>query len=236
MNKEFEIDELLNNLSKTARKSKAPILSEDILYSATKSESKFGPRKLHTPRLLINLVGGAAVLAGIFALSMNPPQNAIMEVNLNPQLDQKISSGSFSIAMGDSRFTEEQFVSTSSVTLADWGQLAVGNYVSNNPERYEDRLWSGENAFWIFVVVDGVYIPNDGSDDLNDLLNSVKLAEFKDEITSDSSVRGIKFLIQEQAVGGALYPLVIKENPESSFYQLIRDTVLAQTYTAVPLG
>lgn len=238
MKKEFEKDELLAKLSKSAGKTKAPVLSEDIIYAATNSAKKFGPRKLHTPRLLVSLAGGAAVLAGVFSLSLNSAQNALVnpESTPNAKLDARNSSGSALIAMGDISFTEEQLVSVSSLTLNDWGQMAVANYVSNQPERFEAELWSGQEPAWIFVVVDGVFAPNQGGDELRDLFKKEKLSQVSDEITSDSGIRGIKLLIQDQASGGALYPLVIKENPDSSFYLLVRDTLLAQTYTAVPLG
>ena len=234
MKKEFENDELLNKLSKSAKKTKAPILPEEILHSATRSESKFGPRRLHTPRLVVNLVGGAAVLAGVFALSLNPPQSAISDRPC-PELDCS-SWGSALIAMGNVSFTEEQLVVNQKKKLADWGQKAVGNYVSNHPESYVDRAWSGEKAHWIFVVVDGVYFPNDGTDELRDLLQIEKLNQFSEGLSADSNSRGIKLLIQDQSSGGALYPLVIKEDPNSSFYQQVRDVLLSKTYTIVPLN
>jgi len=90
MSKEYEKDELLAKLAKAAGKKKAPTLSEDILYKATRPDEIFGPRKWHTPKLLINLFGGAAVLAGIFALSANPPQRALIDPNFNLNLNQKM--------------------------------------------------------------------------------------------------------------------------------------------------
>ena len=63
MTKHFEDDELLNSLVRAAGKQEAPDLNETIIHSAVTADLKFGPRKLATPRLLVSLAGGAAVLA-----------------------------------------------------------------------------------------------------------------------------------------------------------------------------
>jgi len=63
MTKHFEDDELLNSLGRAAGKQEAPDLNETIIHSAVTADLKFGQRKLATPRLLVSLVGGAAVLA-----------------------------------------------------------------------------------------------------------------------------------------------------------------------------
>ncbi|MFM8926737.1 MAG: hypothetical protein ACKOFA_00840, partial [Rhodoluna sp.] len=94
MSKDFEKDELLAKLAKSAGKKKAPTLSDDLLYSATRPSEKFGPRRLQTPNLLVNLVGGAAILAGAFALSLNPPQSSIMDPGYESQGNRKISAAS----------------------------------------------------------------------------------------------------------------------------------------------
>lgn len=234
MSKEFEKDELLAKLAKTAGKKKAPTLSEDILYQATKTDEKFGPRKWHTPKLLINLVGGAAVLAGIFALSANPPQNAIMEADLNPNLNQKIQ-GDALLVQGDLSFTEEQLASPLAESISVWGQRAIGNYVSNHPEAFDGQMWTGQTKpVWILIVTDGVYIPNGEIQKLADLFTAEKLSQASLGLTTDSSLSGIKLLIQGE--DGVLHPLVITNVQESSFYNEVLDLLIGQTYTAVPLN
>lgn len=231
MNEKIEKDELLNKLRQSAKNPNAPILSEEILFAATKSEQRFGPRKLHTPKIILNLVGGAAVLAAVFALTLNPSQTDILK-----DLEPNGTSGSASIAMGNFIFTEEELLVSQKLNLAYWGQKAVGNYVSNSPETYVDNLWPGRQAYWIFVVADGVYMPNERSAEIRNMFKAENLDQFSGELSKDSTVRGIKFLIQEQGVGGALYPLVVREDQESSFYKQVRDILLSDTYTQIPLN
>lgn len=237
MSKEFEKDDLLAKLAKTAGKKKAPALSEDILYQATRSDQKFGPRKWHTPKLLINLAGGAAVLAGIFALSANPPQNAIMEADLNPNLNQKIQ-GDALLVQGDISFNEEQLASPLAVSISDWGQRAIGNYVSNHPEAFDGQMWTGQTKpMWIFVVTDGVYFPNGAHQKLSDLFtlfSAEKMSQVSLGLTTDSNVPGIKLLIQGE--DGVLHPLVVTNVQDGIFYNEVLDLLIGQTYTAVPLN
>lgn len=235
MGKEFEKDELLTKLAKTAGKQKTPTLSEDLLYSATRVTEKFGLRKWHTPKLIVNLAGGAAVLSGIFMLSLNNVPNSSIQplIDPNAKVDTRIASGSNLLAMGDKTFTEEELINPLPVSLAAWGERAVGNYVSNNPENYKDEIWSGATSpTWIFVVADGVYFPNDASSEIKTLLGSFSWDQVSQQLSADSNQHGIKLLIQDES--GTLFPLVIRENPESNLYLQARDILLSQTFSLVP--
>ena len=235
MSQEFEKDELLAKLAKTAGKQNAPKLSEDLLHSATRTVEKFGPRKWHTPKLILNLVGGAAVLAAVFAISMNSSLDSGIRPLEDPnvKLDARIDSGSALLAMGNKTFSEQELVDPLSISLAEWGQRSVGNYVSNNPDAFLNEIWSGNSSpTWIFVVADGIYIPNDSIVEIRALLAPTNLDQVRQELTADSDQPGIKLLLQDDT--GTLFPLVIKENPDSTLYVQLRDILLSQSFTLVP--
>lgn len=234
MSKEYEKDELLAKLAKAAGKKKAPTLSEDILYKATRPDEIFGPRKWHTPKLLINLLGGAAVLAGIFALSANPPQRALIDPNFNLNLNQKMQ-GDALLAQGDVSFTEEQLSSPLEVSLSEWGNRAVGNYVSNTPGAFNEEMWKGQTRpEWVFVVTDGVYFPNGDNAELKTLFTAEELAQVAADLSTDSSQQGIKLLIQGE--DGVLHPLVIKAGQDRTLYALLLEDLLTRTFSSVPLN
>ena len=234
MSKKIDQDELLAKLQKSAAKTRAPRLDESLLLSASSDNPKFGPRRFLTPKLIVNLVGGAAVLAGVFAF-VSSNNSKLSELAI---LDSEVSKGSALMVMGDTTFTEADLLARNGKSLAEYGQAAVGNYVSNNPTEYVDRMWQGfsdsiQDSVWIFVVTDSVYIPNNpiqttfypiGSD--QDLSNYI------DQIGDSTEAEGIRLLIQSS--DQKLYPLVVPPNfTPGSLYLQLRDSLLQQTYTKV---
>jgi hypothetical protein len=242
MKNKFEDDEVLAQLSKAARKTKAPKLDERIIQSAMLSKPKFGPRKFLTPALMFNLAGGAAVLAGVFVftgpLGANNP--AAVQMESMDQFSKKME-GSSMLAMGDLKITEEDLLAREGKSLADYGQSAVGNYVSNSPTEYVDEIWNGEGgtesgSLWVFVVTDGVYMSNsENTLPLSSLFTDGKLGSYisENQIATSSDADGIRLLIQGDS--NILYPLVVPVNEApGSLYTELRENILSNTFSQVP--
>lgn len=222
MKNHFESDELLNQLGKSRKILDAPTLSEEILERATLSETKVRPKISATPKITLALAAALALFTAGFAINLNTAQKSTTQI-------------SGSIVMGEVRLTEEQLLAKQEKELSYWGQKAVGNYVSNHPDRYEEKLWTGSEAYWVFVVVDGVYSLDEDPTELLNLLKAANSTQVNSVLSSDPNAEGIRLLIQPQAVGGALYPVVVLQNPESDFYKRVRDILLSSTFTQVPL-
>ncbi len=249
MNNKFEDDEVLAQLSKAARKTKAPKLDESIIQSAMLSKPKFGPRKFLTPALMFNLAGGAAVLAGVFVFTgpLGTTNQPMVSSGTMDQFSKKLE-GSALLAQGDVKITEEDLLARDGVSLAEHGLSAIGNYVSNSPAEYVDEVWTGQGGTsagnpWVFVVTEDVYISNgEVSDRLSSYFTEDKLSSypeedrannFLDEIAPSSEAEGIRLLIQGD--DNVLHPLVVPVNEEpGSLYMKIRDEIESSTFTQVP--
>lgn len=248
MNNKFEDDEVLAQLSKAARKAKAPKLDESIIQSAMLSKPKFGPRKFLTPALMFNLAGGAAVLAGVFVFtgplgSTNQPMvyNDIMDPFSKMQ-------GSAALAQGNLKITEENLLARDGVSLAEHGLSAIGNYVSNSPAEYVDEIWTGQGGtetgnLWVFVVTNAVYIANDeNSVPLSSFLTSEKLGSaigegsslgYGEQLASSSDADGMRLLVQGD--NNILYPLVVPVNDEpGSLYSELLGKIVSDKFSKVP--
>ena len=229
MKNKFEDDELLSKLSKAARQPKAPLLSDKIIYSAVDTDLEYAPRKLSTPRLLVSLVGGAAVLAGVFLFFSPGP---VIDVSTDP-IGEMASN---LIIRGELEISENDLLFRKWATLAEFGQSAVGNYISNCPTEYVDETWNGQGGYnagrvWVFVVTDNVYFPN--SSDFGTLFSEASLSAYRNEIASRSDADGIRLLIQGS--NEKLYPLVIPEtNKPNSLYAQVLDKIESNTFTKVP--
>jgi hypothetical protein len=241
MKNKFEDDEVLAQLSKSARKTKAPKLDERIIQSAMLSKPKFGPRKFLTPALMFNLAGGAAVLAGVFVFTgpLGPTNQPMVYSGIMDPFSRM--EGSSMLAMGDLKITEEDLLAREGKSLADYGQSAVGNYVSNSPTEYVDEIWNGQGGtasggLWVFVVTDGVYMSNsENTLPLRSLLTDGKLSSYisENQIATSSDADGIRLLIQGDS--SVLYPLVVPVNEApGSLYTELRENILSNTFTQVP--
>jgi hypothetical protein len=238
MKNKFEDDEVLAQLSKAARKTKAPKLDERIIQSAMLSKPKFGPRKFLTPALMFNLAGGAAVLAGVFVFT--GPFSQMNETSLytSPEGSSLRDMPKMSLAMGDKKFTEEELLSSNSVPLSDLGFAAVG-YTPSGASEYIDKTWQdradGQNGnLSVYVVTDAIYSPNNENyESLGDFFNDGKAANLKSELASSSDAEGIRLLVQ--GTDGAMYPMVIPVNEDAgSLYTKVRDQILIDSFTLVP--
>jgi hypothetical protein len=238
MKNKFEDDEVLAQLSKAARKTKAPKLDESIIQSAMLSKPKFGPRKFLTPALMFNLAGGAAVLAGVFVFTS--PFSQINETSLStsPEGSSLREMPKMSLDMGDKKFTEEELLSSNSVPLSDLGFAAVG-YTPSGASEYIDKTWQdradGQNGnLSVYVVTDAIYSPNNENyESLGDFFNDGKVANLKSELASSSDAEGIRLLVQ--GTDGAMYPMVIPVNEDAgSLYTKVRDQILIDSFTLIP--
>jgi hypothetical protein len=238
MKNKFEDDEVLAQLSKAARKTKAPKLDERIIQSAMQSKPKFGPRKFLTPALMINLAGGAAVLAGVFVFTS--PFSQINETSLStsPEGSSLRDMPKMSLDMGDKKFSEEELLSSNSVPLSDLGFAAVG-YTPSGASEYIDKTWQdradGQNGnLSVYVVTDAIYSPNNENyESLGDFFNDGKVANLKSELASSSDAEGIRLLVQ--GTDGAMYPMVIPVNEDAgSLYTKVRDQILIDSFTLIP--
>jgi hypothetical protein len=248
MKNKFEDDEVLAQLSKAARKTKAPKLDESIIQSAILSKPKFGPRKFLTPALMFNLAGGAAVLAGVFVFT--GPLGTTNQPMVSSDIMDPFSKmqGSALLAQGDLEITEEDLLARDGVSLAEHGLSAIGNYVSNSPAEYVDEMWTGQGGtetgnLWVFVVTDAVYIANDeNSVPLSSFLTSEKLGpaigegsslEYGEQLASSSDADGIRLLVQGD--NNILYPLVVPVNQEpGSLYSELLGKIVSDQFTKVP--
>jgi hypothetical protein len=240
MNNNFEDDELLAKLSKSARRSKAPRLDEGIIHSAISSKPKVGRRRFFAPTLMFNLAGGAAVIAGVFVFTgpLGATNQELLSSGTADQLSKR-SEGALSLAMGNVKITEEDLLARDGKSLAEYGQSAVGNYVSNNPGEYVDEIWTGtggtsEGNLWVFVVTDDVHIANgDNRVRLSSPFTQDKVISHADQLASSSDADGIRLLIQGDS--NVLYPIVVPVNEEQgSLYTELRDYILSDTFTKVP--
>jgi hypothetical protein len=248
MKNKFEDDEVLAQLSKAARKTKAPKLDESIIQSAMLSKPKFGPRKFLTPALMFNLAGGAAVLAGVFVLT-GPLSPTAQEMVSSGTMDPfSRMEGSALLVQGDVKITEEDLLARDGVSLAEHGLSAIGNYVSNSPAEYVDEIWTGQGGtetgnLWVFVVTDTVYIANDeNSVPLSSFLTSEKLGSaigedsslgYGEQLASSSDADGIRLLVQGD--NNILYPLVVPVNEEpGSLYSELLGKIVSDKFTKVP--
>ena len=71
MKNQFENDPVLGQLSKAARKTKAPKLSEDLLVAAASKDSSVKARKFKLPALFLSLASATAAVA-LVAVVANP--------------------------------------------------------------------------------------------------------------------------------------------------------------------
>jgi hypothetical protein len=241
MKNKFEDDEVLAQLSKAARRTKAPKLDESIIQSAISSKPKFGPRKFLTPALMFNLAGGAAVLAGVFVFTgpLGPTNQPMVYSDIMDSFSRM--EGSALLAQGDVKITEEDLLDRDGVSLAEHGLSAIGNYVSNSPAEYVDEIWNGEGgaesgSLWVFVVTDGVYMSNsENTLPLSSLFTDGKLGSYisENQIATSSDADGIRLLIQGDS--NILYPLVVPVNEApGSLYTELRENILSNTFTQVP--
>jgi hypothetical protein len=248
MKNKFKDDEVLAQLSKAARKTKAPKLDESIIQSAILSKPKFGPRKFLTPALMFNLAGGAAVLAGVFVFT-GPLSPTAQEMVSSGTMDQFLRmEDSALLAQGNVEITEENLLAREGVSLAEHGLSAIGNYVSNSPAEYVDEIWTGQGGtetgnLWVFVVTDAVYIANDeNSVPLSSFLTSENLGSaigedsslgYGEQLASSSDADGIRLLVQGD--NNILYPLVVPVNEEpGSLYSELLGKIVSDRFTKVP--
>jgi hypothetical protein len=253
MTKHFEDDELLKSLGKAAGKNKAPKLDELIIHTAVSSEPKYGPRRLRTPGLILNLMGGAAILAGIFGISStflpDPSKtfSSTVDSTSRPELLLKEGQSLAAIAIDNKTFTEEDFLARNGKSLAEFGMGAVGNYISNSPDEYVDEVWAGQGGYidgewptqdgylkgglWVFVVTDETYWPN--KERLWDLFSLEMLERHRSDIATRSDEDGIRLLVQ--GASRKLHPLVIRVNNEpGSLYEQLLERLESATFTKVP--
>ena len=94
MSKDFEQDELLVALKKSAKEQEAPMIDDRIILSATMSDSVKGPRRWFTNRSLLNVIGGAAafaVIAGVtFSMNAHSSNPNILSSNTAPSKDSGV--------------------------------------------------------------------------------------------------------------------------------------------------
>jgi hypothetical protein len=239
MKNKFENDEVLAQLSKAARKTKAPKLDESIIQSAMLSKPKFGPRKFLTPALMFNLAGGAAVLAGVFVFTS--PFSQINETSLStsPEGSSLRDLPKMSLAMGDKKFTEEELLSSNSVPLYELGLRAAAGYTPSEATEYIDETWqeradAQNGTLYVYVVTDALYSPNNENfKSLGDFFTDGKVANLESEIASSSDAEGIRLLVQ--GTDGAMYPMVIPVNEDAgSLYTKVRDQILSDSFTLIP--
>ena len=239
MKNKFEDDEVLAQLSKAARKTKAPKLDESIIQSAMLSKPKFGPRKFLTPALMFNLAGGAAVLAGVFVFTS--PFSQINETSLStsPEGSSLRDLPKMSLAMGDKKFTEEELLSSNSVPLYELGLRAAAGYTPSEATEYIDETWqeradAQNGTLYVYVVTDALYSPNNENfKSLGDFFTDGKVANLESEIASSSDAEGIRLLVQ--GTDGAMYPMVIPVNEDAgSLYTKVRDQILSDSFTLIP--
>lgn len=235
MNEEIKNDPNLARLKKSARRVNAPKLTEDLLYKAS-NNAKFGPRKLHTPRLVLNLFGGAAVLMFTFALSTANTQQLtyIMEV---PSELSKIGSSMSSDALmveGDTVLSSEDLVKDHGKTLKEFGEGVLGNYVSNHPQTFSDSAWIGQSKpMWVFVVADQVYIANKYDyDTFMPLLTTAEFDANAREENYKANAVGIKLLIQGE--DQVVYPLIVTSASEPELFAKLNQLFVSTTFTVVP--
>jgi len=234
MKKEFENDPLLQQLQRATEVKQAPKIGEDILIRAT-AINPSPLRKFQTPRLLVSLAGGAAVIA---LVSVGLSQSPFSDLALRLTGDQN-SEMSASIAMGNYTFTEADLLARNSVSLAQYGKAAVGNYVSNHPTEYFDQMWQNhlpeENKeHWVFLVTDDIYIPNfQDEKTFFKISNQDWLVENYSKFATTSDAAGIRMLVQDNS--RKLFPLVVPvDNSPGSFYLELRDEILNLSFTKVP--
>ena len=253
MTKHFEDDELLNRLGKAARKNKAPALSETIIFAAVSNATKYSPRRLATPGLIFNLMGGAAILAGVFAISStflpNPSKtfSSTVDSTSRPEVLLREDQSLAAIAIDNKTFTEEEFLARDGKSLAEFGSGAVGNYISNMPDEYIDEVWAGQGGYvdgewptqegylkgglWVFVVTDETYWPN--KERLWDLFSLEMLERHRSDIATSSDEDGIRLLVQ--GASRKLHPLVIRVNNQpGSLYEQLLERLESATFTKVP--
>lgn len=253
MTKHFEDDELLNSLGKAASKNKAPALSETIITAAVSKATKYAPRRIATPGLIFNLMGGAAVLGGVFAISStflpntSKTYSSTVDSTSRPELLLKEGQSLAAIAIDNKTFTEEDFLARNGKSLAEFGMGAVGNYISNRPDEYIDEVWAGQGGYidgewptqdgylkgglWVFVVTDTAYSPN--RDGLWDLFSLEMLERHSSDIATSSDEDGIRLLVQ--GANRKLYPLVIRVNNQpGSLYEQLLERLESATFTKVP--
>lgn len=242
MNNKFEDDEVLDQLRKSARKTKEPRLDEGIIQSAISNNNHAGKRKFPAPALVFNLAGATAVIFGVFVVT-GPLASSNQEVLSSGTQDQlsKIAEGSMEALLveGDVKISEEDLMSQEGRSLTEHGLSAVGNYVSNNPSEFVDEIWNGQGGssngnLWVFVVTDGVYIANgDDGARLSSPFYVDNIGSYTDQISRSSDADGIRLLIQGDS--NILYPLVVPVNQEQgSLYQELREYILSTTFTKVP--
>jgi hypothetical protein len=235
MSKKFEHDELLSKLSKAASEPTAPKLNDSIIYSAVDSDLKYGPRKLATPRLIISLLGGAFIFGAVFVVS----SPGGLPTKILAGLGGSSSESSFLMVQGNLEISEYDLLSRNWGSMSDFGQSAVGNYVSNRPTEYVDEMWRGQGGYnadlvWVFAVTDAVYSPNQtNGSSLNKMFSEENMKKYSSEIASRSDEGGIRLLIQGS--NDKLYPLVIPENKQpGSFYKQVLEQLEGDTFTKVP--
>jgi hypothetical protein len=235
MKNKFENDELLSKLSKAARQPNAPLLSDKIIYSAVDADQKYGQRKLATPRLLVSLLGGALIFGTVFVVS----STGGIEPKILASLGGTTTDYSFLLVQGNVEISEFDLLVRYWGSLAEFGQSAVGNYVSNKPTEYVDEIWRGQGGYnsdmvWVFVVTDAVYFPNQtNGSSLNKMFSEENMKKYSSEIASRSDADGVRLLIQGS--NNKLYPLVIPENNQpGSFYKQVLEQLEGDTFTKVP--
>ena len=235
MSKKFEHDELLSKLSKAASERTAPKLNDSIIYSAVDSDLKYGPRKLATPRLIVSLLGGAFIFGTVFVVS----SPGALRTKTLASLGGSSSESSFLMVQGNLEISEYDLLARNWGSMSDFGQSAVGNYVSNRPTDYVDEIWRGQGGHnadlvWVFAVTDAVYTPNQtNGSSLNKMFSEENMKKYSSEIASRSEADGIRLLIQGS--NDKLYPLVIPENNQpGSFYKQVLEQLEGDTFTKVP--
>jgi len=170
MSKDFEQDELLVALKKSAKEQEAPMLDDRIITSATVSDSVKGPRRWFTPRTAFSVIGGAAafaVIAGV-TFSMNShgsdPISALS--NTNPSADSGTNSNELNPGMTPQNGTLQQ----RHFKLPNPGQGSGGNADSGVNQL---RIWVpdvvatagpnlSEKSHWTPIMYDSFQaIPNE---------------------------------------------------------------------------
>lgn len=228
MNNWFEGDELLSKLRGAAAEHKAPRLSDAIIYSVTDIELKNVPIKSATPGLLMSLLGGAALIFGAF-MTVSPESKIAISTD---QLDRELSGA---IIQGDIEINEIDLLVRNGESLSDFGQSAIGNYISNRPKEYVDEIWKGQGGYnagkvWVFVVTDKLSFPN--SSDFSTMFSEATLKKYRNEIASQSDADGIRLLIQGS--NEKLYPLVIPVNSQpGSLYSKVLEKIESNTFSNI---
>ncbi|NBW73617.1 MAG: hypothetical protein EBR26_04340 [Microbacteriaceae bacterium] len=227
MSKE-EKDELLNRLRNAEGKLDAPVLPEEILYLATKPERKFAIRKLQSPKLVLNLLGGAAILALVFIVSTSPRDTQITDLSFSKMAPLYDSTMPLEPEI-TFQLTEEDLITPRTVTLNEYGQKLSGGLVNS----FEADIWSGQTEpFAVIVIADGLYLPREITmDNLKQLFGAEKIAQVSNDVSTDESVQAIKLLIQTDS--GVIHPLVIPQSDGDGYYKDVLATLIAQSYQKI---